>query len=247
MIKGLWDSGAGMIARSLQHDVTANNLANVNTTAFKQDRLNFREMINSRLLLDRVRGASSPESMLREGMETRFHQGELQQTGNSLDFALNGDGFFVVNTADGQRYTRQGHFQVSVDGQLITMAGDPVMGQGGAITLNPGPVDASSDGRLFQEGEEVGQLQLVQFGEQENRLLKMGSGLFVPDDEDEVLPQQDTSTRVVQGQLEGSNSGAVEQMVHLIEQERMYTFTQQALSLQDENLGRAVGDLGRLT
>ena len=84
MIKGLWDSGAGMIARSLQHDVTANNLANVNTTAFKQDRLNFREMINSRLLLDRVRGASSPESMLREGMETRFHQGELQQTGNSL-------------------------------------------------------------------------------------------------------------------------------------------------------------------
>ena len=71
----------------------------------------------------------------------------------------------------------------------------------------------------------------------------MGSGLFVPDDEDEVLPQQDTSTRVVQGQLEGSNSGAVEQMVHLIEQERMYTFTQQALSLQDENLGRAVGDL----
>ena len=86
----------------------------------------------------------------------------------------------MVNTADGQRYTRQGHFQVSVDGQLVTMAGDPVMGQGGAITLNPGPVDASSDGRLFQEGEEVGQLQLVQFGEQEKPAAENGERAFCP-------------------------------------------------------------------
>jgi flagellar basal-body rod protein FlgF len=244
VIKGLWDSGAGMLARGLQQDVSANNLANVNTTAFKEDRLNFKEVIDSRLLLDRGRGAASPENRLRSGFETRFSSGSLKTTGSPLDFAIDGPGFFVLETPDGDRYTRAGHFFVSPDGNLVNPDGLPVMGDSGRLQLGPGPVEMDADGRLSQNGNAVGTLRLVEF-EDTSLLGKLGRGIFAPINED-VVPTTATSTQALQGMLENSNLQAVEQMVSMIEQEKMYTFAQRALSIQDTNLSRAVGELGRV-
>ncbi|MDP2360904.1 MAG: flagellar hook-basal body protein [bacterium] len=244
MIKGLWDSGAGMIARGIQQDITGTNLANARTTAFKEDRLNFREMIDGRLLLDRGRGVPSPENRLRQGFETRLRAGEFQQTGAPLDFALDGPGYFVVETADGERYTRDGHFLLSPEGVLVTADGLPVLGEGGLIRLGPGPVESTGDGRLAQNGTVVGALRVVEFDEPA-RLAKLGRNLWQPRPED-TQPAPATATRPVQGMLEGSNIQVVEQMVKLIEQERTYAFAHKALQIQDENLGKAVGDLGRL-
>lgn len=244
MIKGLWDSGAGMIARGIQTDVTGNNLANSNTTAFKEDRLNFREMIDGRLLLDRGRGVPSPENRLRAGFETRLRAGALQSTNAPLDFAVDGPGFFVVETPDGERFTRDGHFTLSSEGQLVTADGFPVLGEGGALRLGPGPVEMNGNGQLSQNGTALGALRLVEFEEPE-RLAKLGRNLWQTADEDQpVLPAQ--ASRPVQGMLEGSNIRVVEQMVRLIEHERSYSFAHKALQIQDENLGKAVNELGRL-
>jgi flagellar basal-body rod protein FlgG len=243
MIKGLWDSGAGMIARGIQTDVTSNNLANSTTTAFKEDRLNFREVIDGRLLLDRGRGVPSPENRLRAGFETRLRAGALESTGADLDFAVNGPGYFVVETPDGERFTRDGHFTQSGDGQLVTMDGFPVLGDGGPLRLAPGPVEMSGDGRLSQNGTAVGALRVVEFEEPE-KLAKLGRNLWQPTDEDQ-LPLPAEESLPVQGVLEHSNIRVVEQMVRLIEHERSYSFAHKALQIQDENLGKAVNELGR--
>jgi flagellar basal-body rod protein FlgF len=244
VIKGLWDSGAGMIARGLQQDITANNLANVNTTAFKEDRLNFKEMVDGRLLLDRGRGTPSPENRLRGGFETRFREGSFKNTGNSLDFALDGPGFFVLETPDGERFTRAGHFFLSPDGNLVNADGIPVLGESGRLQFADGPVDLDADGRLSQNGNVIGALKIVEF-EDTNLLGKLGNSVFTPLKED-VIPQAASKTTAVQGMLENSNMQAVQQMVSMIEQEKMYTFSQRALSIHDTNLSKAVGELGRV-
>jgi flagellar basal-body rod protein FlgF len=244
MIKGLWDSGAGMIARGAQQAVTANNLANSSTTAFKEDRLNFRRMIDGQLLLDRSRGVPNPENRLRDGFETRFSAGALKPTGAPLDFALDGPGFFVVETEQGERYTRNGHFFRSPEGTLVTADGLPVLGEAGRIQLGSGPVELDGEGRLGQNGIAVGRLRLVEFADR-SRLAKLGRSLYQPLPED-LQPDPAEQTRVRQGMLETANAQVVDMMVRLIEQERGYDFASRALRIQDENLGRAVADIGRL-
>lgn len=244
MIKGLWDSGAGMIARGVQQSVTASNLANSSTTAFKEDRVNFRSLIDGRLLLDRGRGVASPENRLREGFETRFAEGPMRSTNAPLDMALEGPGFFVVETPDGERYTRSGHFFRSPEGTLVTADGLPVLGEAGRIQLEVGPVDLDAEGRLGQNGVAVGRLRLVEF-EDRSKLAKLGRGLYQPVPED-LQPEPATGTVARQGVLEGSNVQVVDAMVKLIEQERAYDFASRALKAQDENLGRAVSEIGRV-
>lgn len=244
MIKGLWDSGAGMIARGLQQEITANNLANGQTTAFKEDRLGFREMIDGRLILDRQRGAASPENRLRSGFDTRFNNGALRSTNSKMDFALEGPGFFVVETPDGERFTRDGHFFVNPEGFLVNTDGLPVLGTAGRIELEPGPVEMDAGGQLIQNGNVAGTLRLVEF-EDPRVLSKLGRALFQPVPQD-IQPQAATETRPLQGMLEQSNVETIEQMVRMIEQERSFTFAQRALQLHDENLGKAVSDVGRL-
>jgi len=244
VIKGLWTSGAGMIARGVQQAVTANNLANSSTTAFKEDRVGFRRMVEGRLLLDRGRGVPSPESRLREGFETRFTEGAVKPTGAPLDFALEGPGFFVVETPEGERYTRSGHFFRSPEGTLVTADGLPVLGEAGRVQLEAGPVELDAEGRLVQDGVAVGRLRLVEF-EDRSKLAKLGRGLYQPVPED-LQPEPAEETRARQGLLETSNVQVVETMVRLIEQERAYDFASRALRVEDENLGRAVGDIGRL-
>ncbi len=235
-----------MIARGLQADIGANNLANSQTTGFKKDRVNFRELIDHRLLLDRGRGAPSPENRLREGFETRFTQGPIKRTDAPLDFALEGPGFFAVLDEEGQeRYARAGHFLLDESGSLVTPDGHAVLGEAGALQLGPGPVELNGDGLLVQNGQELGRLKLVEFDDPQ-RLAKLGRNLFTPVDE-ETIPRAAEQTRALQGSLESSNAAVVELMVEMIEHEKMYTFAQRALQLQDDNLGRAVAEIGRVT
>jgi flagellar basal-body rod protein FlgF len=244
MIKGLWDSGAGMMARGLQHELTANNLANLSTTAFKEDRLSFREMIDGSMLLDRNRGSANPMERLSEGATTVFQEGAHEETGNSLDFAIEGPGFFVLREGDKEIYSRSGHLQRSPEGELMGSKGLPVLGEGGPITLGPGPVQLMSDGSLVQNEEVMGKLRLVEIDDVRT-LGKLGDGLYQLAQGAEP-PVPATLSRLHQGRLESANVNPVTQMVRMIEQQRSYQFAQRALQAIDQNLGKAVGELGRL-
>jgi flagellar basal-body rod protein FlgF len=244
MIKGLWDSGAGMMARGLQHEITSNNLANLSTTAFKEDRLTFREVIDGQLMLDRGRGSLRPENRLREGALIDFQEGPREETGNPLDFAIDGPGFFVLRTEEGEVYSRAGHLRRSPEGRLIGSDDLPVLGMGGEITLGPGPVQLMGDGSLAQNGEVVGRLRLVEFNDTKE-LSKLGAGLYKLSEESEP-PLPSEKSGLIQGWVESSNLNSVTQMIRLIEQERSYQFAQRALQSLDQNLGKAVGELGRL-
>ncbi len=244
MIKGLWDSGAGMMARGMQHEITSNNLANLSTTAFKEDRLSFREMIDGRMMLDGSGGHARPEDTLAQGAHTVYQEGAHEETGNPLDFAIEGPGFFVLRSEEGEVFSRAGHLQRSSEGVLLGSMGLPVLGESGPIELEAGPVQLMSDGSLVQNEEVMGQLRLVEIDDL-SQLRKMGGGLYKL--EQEALPARPAqASRLHQGRLESANVDAVSQMVRMIEQQRSYQFAQRALQAMDQNLGKAVGELGRL-
>jgi len=123
MIKGIFTSAAGMLPRITQLEVLSNNLANLNTTGYKGDVIHFRRLLDARLLFEQGPNAVPVEEVL-----TDFEQGSLEATHNPLDFALQGDGFFVVKTESGLRYTRNGHFELSGEGFLVTEDGHAVQG-----------------------------------------------------------------------------------------------------------------------
>src|SRR5262249_14205689 len=130
-----------------------------------------------------------------------FSTGALRQTGRSLDVALTGDGFFVVQTPRGERYTRDGSFTLDAAGQLVTAHGDLVIGDGGPITIRPGEVSVSEDGRITVAGQEMGRLKLVRFQEPRSALLKEGDSLFAATGSERP---QEATIPVQQGTLESS-------------------------------------------
>src|SRR6185436_5378835 len=137
-------------------DVTANNLANMTTAGFKTEQLVMRK------LSEKPAAASDNPSEIAFVdawmLQRDFSTGPLQQTGNPLDLAIEGEGFFVVQTANGDAYTRDGRFSLNDLGQVITHNGDPVLGDGGPITTNPngGPISISREGTISQEGAQIG-------------------------------------------------------------------------------------------
>lgn len=225
-----------LIALSLQTalqrelDMVANNIANLNTSGFKADGTVFAEYLQG------IEG-TDPDSTLDQKLsfvEDRMSwhdmsQGPVQRTGNPLDVAIDGEGLLVVQTAAGERYTRNGSLQINASGELVTSAGDQVLGENGPIVLQPTDRDIAitSDGTInVREGESLnsdsarGKLRLVTFADPQ-QLQKDGSSNFLAPDG--VLPQPVTNPRVVQGAIEKSNVRAVLQMTRMIDVTRTYT------------------------
>ena len=227
-----------------QLDVVANNIANVNTTGFKADNSVFEEFLMPGASENGVTAADRRLSFVQD--RATWHdmsQGSLQQTGNPLDVAIDGNAFMVVQTAGGPRYTRNGALQISPTGALVTNVGDPVLGIGGPIQFQNTDHDISigEDGTItVREGPSAtsdstrGQLQLAQFANP-GALQKEGSSLFSAPAG--VAPQPAPQTvRVVQGAIEQSNVSPVAEMSRMIEITRSY----EAMSslLQQENTQR---------
>jgi flagellar basal-body rod protein FlgG len=254
MIRSLWIAKTGLDAQQTQMDVISNNLANVSTSGFKRSRAVFEDLLYQTM---RQPGAqSSQQTQLPSGMqigtgvrpvatERIFTQGNLQQTGNDKDVAINGSGFFQVALPDGTAaYTRDGSFQVDAQGQLVTASGFVVQP---AITI---PADAQSitvgrDGvvSVRQPGQpapvQVGALQLTTFMNPAG-LESKGENLYVETAASGTpsvnAPGTNGSGVLVQGYVETSNVNVVEEMVNMIQTQRAYEINSKAITTSDQML-----------
>ncbi len=202
--------------------VVSNNLANVNTPGFKADRLAFSEVLD---------GANRSVQM---SQYTDFDSGAIQTTGNPLDVAIDGEGFFVVDTPDGQQYTRDGGFQLGSDGMLVTASGFPVLGDGGPLLIDPqvGQVSIRKDGTVSANGIQVGRLSIVRF-DKAAPPIKAGGNLWsgqgeIPVDNPQVVP----------GAIERANVEAIQEMTRMIEISRGYETYQKMIQTMDQVAGQ---------
>jgi flagellar basal-body rod protein FlgF len=211
-----------------QLDVVSNNIANVNTNGYKADQSLFEEYLRSGAHEDNFVGFDRRVSYVQDrGTYRDFSQGAAQQTDNPLDVAIDGSGFLAVQTAGGERYTRDGNLQINNVGQLVTHDGNAVLGTAGPIVLQPTDHDISisPDGTVtVQEGANHtdsvrGKLRVVSFADAQ-ALLKQGSNLYAAG---EGAAQPDLKSTVRQGYVEKSNVNSVVEMSRMIEITRAYT------------------------
>lgn len=176
---------------------------------------------------------------------TDFSVGSIRETSRSLDVSLDGDGFLVVQTARGERYTRQGSFTLDNAGQLVTQGGDLIVGDSGPITVPPGEVSIGDDGTVTANGKFAGRLKLVHFADANQALTKEGGSLFVATGRQPAT--EAAGTRVVQGTLEMSNVNSLTEMVAMMQNTREFESLQKAVAMMMNDVGKTVAnDLGKL-
>jgi flagellar basal-body rod protein FlgF len=225
-------------------DIVANNIANANTTGFKVEQLMVR---TDPAKPARTAGGTNPvKFVLDDGVARDFSQGALNQTGGDLDMALEGQGFFKVSTAGGERYTRDGRFTMSPEGKLVTQNGQAVLDDsGGEITMDPlkGPVSVSRDGTLSQGAERVGKIGVVTPTDLA-AFRKEGDNLYRNTTND--TPQPATSAVVHQGMLEASNVQSIQQITKLIEVNRAYESVAKMMNDTSDLSRTAVERMGKV-
>jgi flagellar basal-body rod protein FlgF len=232
-----------------QLDAIANNIANVNTAGFKADNTLFEEYLNTPAHEDNFVGSDRRVSFVQDrGTYRDFAQGAMSETKNPLDVAINGSAFLAVQTPAGERYTRDGSLHIDNQGQLVTAAGNPVLGTGGPIVFQPTDhdVNITPDGIItVVEGSGRtdsirGTLRLVSFTDAQ-KMLKEGYNLYSAGDGG--APQADTKSRVQQGFVEQSNVNAVGEMSRMVEVSRAYSAIATLLQQQAELQKNAIQQL----
>ena len=253
MIRGIYAAGSGMVAESIRNDAIANNLANANTAGYKKDIAVTKEFHN--ILIRRINDErDSPElggtglGTIVDEIATLQSAGIMRQTGNPLDVAIEGKGFFVVETPNGDRYTRNGSFSRNSQGELVTLDGYRVLGENGPIHLDKAAtVSVGEDGRVMVQGKGpaatlVGKLRIESFAD-ERQLTKEGSSLFVAA---RGARPETNRAMVHQGMLELSNVNVVSEMVNLISGYRAYEVNAKVVQAHDQLLDKAVNEVGRI-
>jgi flagellar basal-body rod protein FlgF len=225
-------------------DIVANNIANANTTGFKVEELMVR---TEPAKPSRTAGGSYPvKFVLDDGVARDFGQGALNQTGGDFDVAIEGQGFFKVSTAGGERYTRDGRFTMNPDGKMVTQNGQPVLDEGGGeIQIDPlrGPVTIAKDGTMSQGAERIGKLGVVRPADLAS-FRKDGDNLYRNSTNE--APQQVTAAVVHQGMLEASNVQSITQITKLIEVSRAYESVAKMMDQTTELSRSAVERMGKV-
>lgn len=252
MVYGIYMSAAGLQTNQYRMEVLANNLANTDTPGFKHDLAVVRErLVASR---ERMAGLDAGDQAL-DGMTggslvaptvTSFEQGPIEMTDRPLDVAINGEGFFRVETPQGERYTRDGRFLINADGGLVTAAGfHPVLNANGTpIVLPPEAASAAridGGGVVRAKDTSYGRLGVVGFDDQ--TLLRKTGGNLV---ESLGATSHDVTADLRSGALEKSTVDPTRAMVTMIEVSRAYELNSTMVGLADATLGRAVNDIGRI-
>jgi flagellar basal-body rod protein FlgG len=261
MDPALWAAKTGLDAQQTQMSVTSNNLANVSTTGFKKQRAVFEDLLYQNVR--QVGGSTSQQTLAPSGMqigtgvnivatENEYTQGTLNNTGNSLDIAINGRGFFQIQMPDGSiAYTRDGTFQLSAQGQIVTATGYTLLP---GITIPPGAqsITVGTDGTVTAQlagataPSTVGTIQLADFINPAGLQLT-GQNLAV---QSAASGTPTTATpgltgvgTLMQGTLEGSNVNVVEELVNMIETQRAYEMNSKAITTVDAMLDYMVTNL----
>jgi flagellar basal body rod protein FlgG len=234
----MYTAASGMIAESQRMDLMASNLANVSTTGFKGAGV--------------VRGSQSPTyASVATDVQTGFAgqysdqtPGSLRPTGVTMDFALDGEGFFEVQTPGGPAYTRNGHFRTGPDGSVTDVRGNPVMGENGPLTVPPGAqVLVAGDGTVSADGKVVDRLSLKSFADPRTLRAAAAGLFFAPPG---AAPEA-AQPYVAQETLEDSNVSPMSEMAHMIETLRAFESYQKVITtVMDDVTGAAVRQLGRV-
>jgi flagellar basal-body rod protein FlgF/flagellar basal-body rod protein FlgG len=244
MDSGFYAACAGLIARTQAMDISANNLANVNTSGFRGQAQAFRSMVaGAQSGMENALNSAINDYAVTGGSFTSATPGHLEATGNPLDLGLEGPGFFAVQTKAGVRYTRNGNFRVDTQGTLLSADGDPILGQEGPIRLPAGPVSVSNDGTVSVAETLVGRLRLVETDPQ--KLKAEGNNYFQTEPGATAAPA--TSSRVRQGMLEGSNIEPVSAAVDLVALQRHVDFLQRTLRVFYSDFDRTAVELASVS
>lgn len=262
-IKGIYTAVSGSMAQNLRLETTANNLANINTPGFKKDAQVFREYLTDEEKLPEViqvpKVPASIESFYdmqgidksyvdTSGTYSDFTQGGLKQTGNVMDFAIDGNGFFEVATPKGVRFTRNGSFSIDGQGQLVTKQGWPVLKKaeaGVAIDQRTikvpisGSFSITDQGEIFIDGDQNGQISLIELNDRK-ALNKEGSSVFGI--KPNMNPQLNsvTNPHLKQGFIEQSNVNIVQEMTDMISATRLFESNQKAIQAFDSMADKLV-------
>ena len=219
------------LRQELKMEMIINHLANVSTSGFKADVLSFDQLLQAKMTID-------------------FAQGDFIKTGNPLDLALNGDGFFKIETQRGIRYTRNGTFSLNSNNMLVTQNGDLVLGERGPVLIPEGLININDAGEIWVQDETTGNMELVgkpavvDFA-QKDRFTKEGESLFIY----EGSPLDETAapnTIVRQGELEMPNVSTAVEMTKMIETMRNYESCMKTLQALDETDAKAINELGKV-
>jgi flagellar basal-body rod protein FlgG len=251
MSGSIYAATSGAEVQRIRMELLSNNLANINTVGYKSDETVFRldqggaESDASATEGENGTGLSPTLPVIPMTARTDFSQGPLQQTGNPLDLALQGDGFFSIQTDAGVRYTRSGSFTLGADGRLTTHDGNAVMGEGGEITIDGANVQVDGNGNILVDGQTTDKLRIVEISDR-SALVKQGYNLFKLD-ENRGTEEPIEFADVHQGFIEGSNANAVKIMTDLIEVMRGYESYQKVIRTLDENSSKLIAGVGSPT
>ncbi len=204
-----------------EYNVITHNLANVNTTGYKRLCNKFSRLLEANKNHDV--GSSQANSLMKTAFD--FSQGNLIRTSRPLDFALLGKGFFVIETPDGPLYTRNGSFHINQSNQVVNSVGHTVAGQNGPIivppSVSPMQLHVSDDGNVSANGINIGKLQIVDWQENEKKLISCGNCCFRTSDKN-IEPEPATQVVVKQKYKEGSNVEMMEELVDMLMVARLY-------------------------
>lgn len=229
--------GAVMTERRL--DIASNNLANADTPGFKKQGITFDEYI--------LKQQDGTDKMAKgEVIWQDMSAGSVHYTRNQWDFAINGKGFFAVQTPEGTRYTRAGNFMLDGQSQLITQEGYPVLGDGGPLVLEDTTgkyVTMSPDGQFFVDETVAGKIDVKMFSNPD-KLERTGKNYFNATPE-AGAPQPVDAVNIQQGYLELSNVNTLEDMINIIDLHRAYELQQKTLQAVDQMDGKAANDIGK--
>jgi flagellar basal-body rod protein FlgF len=223
-------------------DVIANNLANMSTTAFKTESVIFAEYLMD---VETETGTEQVSYVIDSGVDRDISQGHQAVTTNPFDFAINGNGYFVIETENGNRYTRNGHFSLNELGQLSTKEGNAVLDKGGSpILLSPEESDffVSSDGSVSTSAGSKGQIAIVEFEDQAS-LLKEGDSLWTSTEE----PNDAENPVITQGSIEQSNVSAIVEMTKMIDVSRAYQTAAKLAQQNNDLITKAINELSSPT
>ncbi len=260
MLHGIYTPLSGALAQERVLEIIANNLANVNTTAFKGDNISFK-LLES----EPEKNYASPlppanfkvdmqEYMPFKGNDIAFvgiadvgrdiSQGPAIDTKNPTDMMIEGEGLFAVQTQDGIRYTRSGDFKISPDGVLMTNSGHPVMGDRGNIFIRSNSFEVNPRGEIYQDGELVDRMKIYEFADQK-QLERTGDNnfFFGGPDSDRTIAE---NTGVRQGYLEGSNVNAIKSLTAMIIAHRSFEAYQKAISNYDKMMEKGSSTIGEV-
>jgi flagellar basal-body rod protein FlgG len=237
MINGIEMLANAAIAQIGRLDCVTHNIANVNTPGFKAE--HFRLLNGSA-----TGGTDAGRPAQRPAASVDYSKGIMQKTGNVLDLAIHGKGFFAVQTKAGVAYTRDGRFTLNKDGELVTQSGDYVLGRGGKITIDGNNIRISEEGVISVDGDEVDALKIVSFSKP-SALVKLNTGLYRnPDNLADA--KEEKNTWVQSGYLELSNVQAIREMVEMINIQRTFESYQKAIQTISEQDKLSTNRIGKL-